>query len=257
MICTTSPGSSSGGDNLKQLQLFYALFAFTDALIFIGPAFEVLYPQTFLVTDGDLGYSPNERRLRVAATEQFIESLVPMSKAISQLKKKAKLNPRMTEAAARTVVQEAVDAVSALSFDRLMSSQLRNRIPMPALLLLSRADELARNIPPSKRAHYDDDPIHKLLVEHRAHFDHLAALFDMFSADFFTAEQRTGPGDPVFYPDAENYGAEGLLEQWLLPAINVCNRRVGLPYGLQNPRLAARLRGWSDPDFSEALWSRA
>lgn len=253
------------GDDRDTVRLLYGIFTFADAIIFIAPSLQVLMRDTFLRSGDDLGLKREEREERARDIQTFIQSLDPLTRVITLLKQQYRIDykatgsrmvkPRAFKAQARTAAgNSAVSAIMELDFEQIQNRSMRSgRLPIPALLLLSRADELRARLPEPARAGFDYDPTYQLLARGREHLDNLAARFDAFSVDFLTAEAGHQQGND-FEPDNPSFGAAELIENWLLPAIKA-SRRFGLTRRLQGPDVALWLRRRLDPDFQEA-WRR-
>jgi hypothetical protein len=248
------------GEDRQMLRLFFAIFAFANAVIVIAPALQVLEPKIYDQQGDDVEdyqrelhrRNPNiplptrsARDIRARDVEQFVDSLDPMTRVIALLKDQVRPRGAVDDAA----VDKAVDTVLAMNFRNILNSHPKSLpLPVPVLLLLSRADELRRRLDEAARDDFDRDPALYLLKRRSAYFYHLARRFAAFSVDFLTAESREQPGDENFQPDRPSYGAARLVNDWLLPAIDHC-RRPRWWLALQRPYLVAKLRSWLDADF--------
>ena len=242
------------------LGLLYTICAFADAIIFVAPALEVLKGADFLEHGDGLGLNRHERQERIRDIDTFITCLDPMTKVMALLRERldevyrAERRNKVPPAKAReAAADKAVADTMKMTFEELEHAvPRRSRLNMPALLLLSRADELRSRIP-SGRDSFDYDPILQLLRRRRDHLDHLAGRFDAFSVDFLTAED--GHQDGVnFNPRAPSWGARNLIKDWLLDTVSACRKPHWLR-PLQSPSMALRLRRWLDPRFA-AAWDR-
>jgi hypothetical protein len=227
------------GSDWEQLKLFYAVFAYADALIFVAPAMQVLMREEYIEHGDSIAADKDDRKIRADDIEAFVASLDPMTRMIVRLRD---LLPQVG-------LEDAVNQVVKLSFPQLMEVvPATRRLPMPALLLLSRAYEIEPLLSARDREWYDADPAANLCRYNPAHFEHLAHRFEAFSVDFLTAELKREGGADEFDPSNPHYGADGVIQDWLLPAIDFC----ALPRWrrwLQRPVAAVRLRRLLDTEF--------
>jgi hypothetical protein len=241
---------------VAKIRLVYAIAAFADAMIFIAPALHTLQPRTFLATgDDDTSLTEDLRQLRLNDMEHFISSLGPMTKVFSLLRAKTAQALRTSRSRAgdsldarREAVNAAIDQVLPMTFAEIDEVKV-GRMNMPAMLLLSRADELERRLPAS-RDWYDQDPTRQVLLRAREHLDHLANRFDAFTVDFLTA-QVNETHTTVFDRERPSAGVGGLIKGWLLPAIAACRAPAPIR-ALRAPSLAYFIRRHLDPGFAEA-----
>ncbi|WP_296816685.1 hypothetical protein [Brevundimonas sp.] len=242
----------------------YTIFAFADAILFVAPAFHVLQPKLYVEHGDDDPRSERElRRERKEDMDRFIDSLEPMTIAISLLRKEVARRLRSpgrrgaaTDEARAQAAAEAVETVGALSFSQIMERRSEaGRLPIPGALLLSRADELLRRVPPSQLNTFDRDPALTMLEYGLGgrYFAHLSRRFAAFTADFLTA-QRNDTFTRVFHEERESAGVGSLLRDWLLPAIDHC-RRPWLLRALETPTIAMAVRRLFDPAYARA-WRR-
>jgi hypothetical protein len=246
---------ASTGEAAK-VRLVYAIAAFADAMIFITPALHTLKPKTFLAEgDDDTSLTQDLRQLRLNDMEQFVSSLGPMTKVFSLLRTKTAQalrapRPRGEDSldARRAAVNAAIDQVLPMTFAEIDEVKV-GRMNMPAMLLLSRADELERRLS-ANRDWYDQDPTRQVLLRAREHLDHLANRFDAFTVDFLTA-QVNETHTTVFDKERPSAGVGGLVKDWLLPAIAACRAPAPIR-ALRTPSLAYFIRRHLDPGFAEA-----
>jgi hypothetical protein len=128
---------------------------------------------------------------------------------------------------------------------------LKRPLPVPALLLLSRADEYERSGQPPPD--YDRDPASTLLAIDPDRYLKFASLFDTFAVDFITSSEMETP--KTDFDQRTPYGGfRRLFEDWVIPAIKDSRRRGWRKAMLWRRRLrqhaaALMLRRWLDPDF--------
>jgi hypothetical protein len=249
-----------GGDDRETVKLIYAILAFADAIVFIAPALQVLKRDLFVSEGDDLALNPGERLERMKDIERFIQSLNPMTRVMALLREQmharfsgnpfAKDRPK-GEAGRAAAADQVIDDVLAMNFETLQRRLPKSpRLNMPAVLLLSRADELRARLE-RHRDSFDYDPTYQLLFRGREHLDNLAGRFDSFSADFLTAEDGHRPGE-AFRARSDSYGAYGIMERWILPAIGACSRWRWMRW-LEAPSIALAVRRRLDPRF-DAAW---
>lgn len=253
-------GFVASAADMGQVRLLYAVAAFADAMVFITPALHILKPKEFLEKgDDDASLTHDLRLLRMEDMTQFVNSLSLMTKVFSLLRMKTKKALRTSWkrgkdpiAGRRDAVEAAIDEVLPMTFAEVDEIKV-GRMNMPAMMLLSRADELERRLPRNRTDWYDRDPTLQVLLRAREHLDHLANRFDAFTVDFLTA-QLNDSHTTIFDKERPSAGANGLMKEWLLPAIRACRTPAPIR-ALRSPSYAYFIRRHLDPDFAEA-WAR-
>ncbi len=244
-------GFDTSNDDGK-LKLISVILALADIVIFVAPALQVLDQDLYQREGDDLKLTPPERARRVAELESFIDSLPYMRDAVGPLRRAA---PRRRPKGRSPADEERLldEAVEAMLKTPAVARKPSPAFRMPALLLLSRADELYRVLASGSEdvSGFDEDPAWQVVQRHKRYFVHLAERFDSFAADFITAEVGRKP-TKVTDSGVEYGGVSGLVKGWINPAIRDARRPAWLNR-LRSPSVAMRVRVALDPQFAKAL----
>jgi hypothetical protein len=258
-------------DAYERLAAILLVLSLADGVVFVAPALQVLNRRLYieqgddeaLMTTQTLGAA--QRADRVDDLERFITSLQylrgllqPLRETLAQAERRARrrpASPPVAAAAGAPAADPAVDPKAALdaAIAKTMATPFEQReatitrpVRLPLVMLLSRADELARRGGAAVTDSFDLDPAWQVVHCHSEYFDHLGG-FESFCVDFLTAQRGENP-ERVIDKQVEGFGADGLLRDWLAKAV-ADSRRPAWLNALRSPRLATRLRRWLDPQF--------
>lgn len=215
---------------------FSAILSAADAIVFIEPAILTLAVDTFK-RDGDIvSAARSEIDDRVLQHGRFINALGILARRLNRLIGSGDRSHLSSAEALRSHVETA----NAIEHADLVNERSK-RVPLPALLLLSRADDYQRRV--ACAGTFDQDPMRALLFD-KPRVTHFAQLFESFSVDFITADAMKT--QRINFDEASPHaGFVDFLDGWLLPAIRDSRQprwRKKLRMRLRHPSAALRMR---------------
>lgn len=259
-----------------------AILSAADMCVIVEPAMHVLAPALYQ-DEGDfaaeleiLDYMKEGKSLGVAdpqayAKEKARQERIDQTELIAEFhtnldtvrRRILNLRARLETAIAGEDLQamrETIQAYLGQGFTSL--EEINGPLPIPGLLLLSRADDYGHRAAQGDPM-FDADPV-KVLIEHaRPKYKVYSRSFTLFGVDFITANKPSetiDTSDPeaarAYNRYAENAGVANILEDWMIPAMQTARALGPRRLRLRGPQAALMLRGLIEPSFRKS-WKRS
>lgn len=273
----------------EEIKTMCAVFGAADICILIEPALEVLAQECYLA-EGDsynkrtaddfrkqLKEDAKFRDLAKPAFEQEVQQRVnafrlghiELVKAFANNLDSLRIRiVHLRNLAAKALEEGKPEALKAAVEKNLATAYSEQRterhrpLPIPGLLLLSKADEyVARAVVPGDED-FDRDPALTLSHVDPDRMRVYSRAFRIFGVDFITSE----PAEDPLAEDSDAYdirtfvgrpGAAGfdrIIQDWIAPSAKAARRKIGPAHNLSSPWMAYFWRRLLDPEF-KAAWS--